>query len=192
MRFDHKFLCFSIEHFRWTADEVEKVIADEGLTSDNIKWVTLKTVSHFNLGIALELMLKLTLHLNGCRVEPIHPLAKLYCDLPESERKRLDALFRKACQGTSLRLTILVNDRDEQSVEPPNMSIRRLLDFLKFLDSEVGLEKKRYSYEEITKSGVLYYIDDISSITGFINQCVDAIWRNDDGLEAMARFIVRR
>ena len=193
MKYDRKFQCFSIEHFRWTADQVEKAIAEEGFTSDDLPWATLKTVSHFNLGTSLELMLKLTLHLSGRPVKPIHTLAELYGDLLEPEQRRLETLFRKTCQGKSLRLTILVNDHIEQGIKPTHQTIQSLLELLEFLDSRKVLEAKRYSYEQITEPGVLYYIDDISAITEFINKCVDAIWRNDDDpLEAMARFIVRR
>ena len=39
-------------------------------------WVSMKAVSHFNLGISLELMLKLILRLNGAQVPKIHQLER--------------------------------------------------------------------------------------------------------------------
>lgn len=57
-------------------------------------WGAMKTVSHFNFGIALELMLKLLLYAHGKDVEKWHNLSDLHDDLPLPVQEELDATYR--------------------------------------------------------------------------------------------------
>ena len=77
----------------------EAVPAMEGRTHHEA-WVSLKTVSHFNLGTALELMLKLLLSLNDVPFDDIwkgqrHSLVRLYDKLPDQHQ--LEVKYR-ACR----------------------------------------------------------------------------------------------
>ena len=61
-------------------------------------WTSMKSVSHFNLGTALELMLKLILLIAGKEFRKVHTLHSLYCDLPEEWQKRLMGEDRKVTE----------------------------------------------------------------------------------------------
>ena len=66
-------------------------------------WVSMKTVSHFNLGVALELMLKFFLFRNNSPVPINHSLAELYDDLPVQDRQNLESIHGTILRARSLR-----------------------------------------------------------------------------------------
>ena len=69
----------------------------------------MKTVSHFNFGIALELMLKLLLYAHGKDVEKWHSLPELHDDLPLTVQEELDATYRGIRHGLIDRFEIIAH-----------------------------------------------------------------------------------
>ena len=59
----------------------------------------MKAVSHFNLGIALELLLKLLTFINGEAIPQGHELTTLHDDLPPPVQVQLEATFQNIKQG---------------------------------------------------------------------------------------------
>ena len=72
-------------------------------------WVSMKTVSHFNLATALELMLKLLLFLNNIPLKGIpskqrHLLSKLYDAVPKKYQSQLESTFQASQSVVSERI----------------------------------------------------------------------------------------
>ena len=102
----------NIHDFKTTAVHVESELARHGIRSDGDDpvagmkgrthrdmWASMKTVSHFNLATALELMLKLLLFLNNVPLERIpkgrrHLLTRLHDEIPEKYQKQLESTFQ--------------------------------------------------------------------------------------------------
>ena len=59
-------------------------------------WASMKTVPHFNLGIVLELMLKLLLFQNRIPTPNHHRLVKLYDMIPTKFQKQLEATYQES------------------------------------------------------------------------------------------------
>ena len=102
----------NIHDFKTTAMHVESEIRRHGLRDNSLDavpgmngrthhdmWVSMKTVSHFNLGLALELMLKLLLFLNNVPLDKIprnrrHCLTTLYDAIPAKYQKQLESTYQ--------------------------------------------------------------------------------------------------
>ena len=94
----------SIHDFKTTAMHVESEITRNGICSDSSDpvpgmkgrthhdmWASMKTVSHFNLGTALESMLKLLLFLNNIPMPKHHFLTRLHDAIPAKHQKQLES-----------------------------------------------------------------------------------------------------
>ena len=102
-----KLLCGNMQDFKAAALHVEREIRVQGLTHDPQAplinkmswncdpWISKKTVSLFNLGIALELMLKLLLIMYERETPNEHSLTKIYDGLPRDVREELERRYRK-------------------------------------------------------------------------------------------------
>ena len=110
----YRLLYDNIHDFKTTAMHVESEIVRCGICSDSEDpvpgmggrthvdmWVSMKTVSHFNLGTALELMLKLLLCLNNVSLSNVtskprhrHFLSKLHVALPKKFQNQLESTFQ--------------------------------------------------------------------------------------------------
>ena len=110
----------------WVEKEIKRHRAsnnkfDLAMTLDGIipgnKWASMKTVSHFNLGIALELMLKYLLLRNNGDYDPIHPLTALHDDLPPPVQERLESTYQDILSGGMFDLVALI--RQPLSKQPP-------------------------------------------------------------------------
>ena len=103
-------LCDNIIDFKHAAVLVEAEIERLGLVSDSKEdvpktggrshqdmWMSMKTVSHFNIGISLELMLKLILNLSEKplpkRPADKHKLAILFDGIPCEFQRKLDIRY---------------------------------------------------------------------------------------------------
>ena len=146
-----------------------------GWPSHNV-WESLKTASHFNLGVSLELRLKCLLHLHD--VDPLgghdgHCLAKLFVQLRESDgatKAKLETLFRQAMKDHPFNLVaFLSTDTPEIPKGPRQKQLDTLSDFFKYMDDDVELWKKRYSWEHATAGKWQHYIDDLSGFFTFLD-----------------------
>ena len=188
----------NIHDFKTTAMHVESEIRRHGIRSDsddNVPtmqgrkhretWESMKTVSHYNLGVALELMLKLILHLNN---KPIprgkegHFLAKLSDELPSERQEHLESVFRTI--RTALppgRLTLIAYVRTATRTRPPpppNRDISSLRGFFEYLDEDLKWWEKRYSWEAVDEGSWCHYLSDICPFAEFINRVMRQIKRS--------------
>lgn len=189
----------NIHDFKTTAMRVESEIKHHGMKRDseeevpNMKgrrhcdmWVSMKTVSHFNLGIALELMLKLILYLN--KIDPTeslqgkerHFLAKLYGELPGKYQDQLESTFqasRSVCPD-DYQLITFINTSSPASPSPPqNRDISTLCGFFEYFDEDMQWWQKRYSWELIDQKRWRHYLSDISVFVELINRVMRDIKR---------------
>ena len=144
--------------------------------SHHTMWVSMKAVSHFNLGTSLELMLKLLL-VRGRRPAPNHhELAKLYEALSENDRNQLESKYRQSRRefdnshcSCSIAWTRNLRQRHE--------NIAWLKGFLEYLDHDVMISKKRYSWEQARDGDWRYYLDDITVFVELIDKVMNDIPR---------------
>ena len=137
-------------------------------------WVSMKAVSHYNLGTALELLLKLLLVRSGGTAPNGHALAKLHDALSEKDRKELESKYR-ACRRESANFSLLMFN--SPGTEPPSetRNINSLRGFLEYLDRDVMVSKKRYSWEQARDGVWRYYLSDITVFVELVDRVVKDI-----------------
>ena len=190
----YRMLYDNIHDFKTTAHHVESEIQRYGIRSDSHDpvtamygrnhhdmWVSMKTVSHFNLGIALESMLKLLLFLNNVAIPHDHLLVKLHDKVPAKRRKQLEEAYQASIASASggYRLIAFINTASSSSRPPgpPNRDISTLRGFLEYFDKDVILWQKRYSWELVDSGRWRHYLSDISAFTELINRVMADIKR---------------
>lgn len=138
-------------------------------------WESLKTVSHFNLGIALELRLKCFLWLLEMDPGNIHSFVELYDKLCLADSDIAESLERMFEQTTndhpfSLLAFCLSTDKDTPPERPHNYSVNTLRGFFAYLDEEVGLSTKRYAWENAAKHHHWHhYLDRLEALFTFFD-----------------------
>ncbi len=139
-------------------------------------WESLKTASHFNLAIALELRLKCLLHLVGVRPPEGpdgHRLAGLYDRLDArgvSAAAELERLFAKASTDHPFDLVAFLSTDDPAIPEgPANRRLQGLKDVFAYMDEDAELWKKRYAWEHAADGQWQHYIDDLSVFFAFLD-----------------------
>ena len=183
----------NIKDFTIAAQHMEREIESFGLKpNDNLPvptraevkfsdlWLSKKTVSLFNLGIALELMLKLVLLLNESPKTNEHSLTRLYDSLPRKPQNELERAYQKHLHDSlddgrliSMRFSASVLPKEKQPPLTPDISTLR--NFFDYFDSHASLYKKRYAWEDVAKETWNYYIDDISLFVNLINDVLVSI-----------------
>ena len=191
----HRLLYDNIHDFKTTATHVESEIKRYGIRNDSNEpvpdvrgrrhsdsWVSMKSVSHFNLGIALELLLKMLLILNNISFEKTHRLVKLYDLIPEKFQIQLESTYQK-CRNTvpeGYELTAFINSASPDPTTLPsleNREISTLREFFEYFDEDVILSEKRYSWEHISQGKWRHYLSDISVFTSLIDAVMIDIQR---------------
>ena len=139
-------------------------------------WESLKTASHFNLAIALELRLKCLLHLHDLaplRRHSGHCLAKLYGQLGEvgsSTEGTLKKLFGKAIADRPIELVaFLTTDAPNMPEGPRERKFTTLMDVFVYLDEDAALWNKRYAWETVADEQWQHYIDDLGAFFEFLD-----------------------
>ena len=141
-------------------------------------WESLKTVSHFNLAISLELRLKCLLHLHG--IKPVsgrdgHLLAKLHDQLggrPDvrDTREQLEELFRRAREANAFSLVaFLSSDSPDVPEGPGDRKLSTLRDWLAYMDEDMELWRKRYSWEVASDRQWRHYVDNLDAFLVFLD-----------------------
>ena len=128
---------------------------------------SLKSVSHFNLGTALELSFKLMLRTWRHPVPATHKLTELYDALPDEVRTDFDGKFEMPPEGDLARSYA-------NGEHPPVLPrLREVLwaprDYLVYLDHEIGLSGHRYTWETVAKQEYRSYLTDISWVVGIVD-----------------------
>ena len=140
-------------------------------------WESLKTASHFNLAISLELRLKCLLHLHD--VAPLkgsegHCLARLYGQFGDHARStvaKLEELFREAATDFPFHLVaFLSTDDPEVPAGPDDRELVTLTDVFAYMDDDVELWRKRYSWEHAAGRQWQHYLDDMSAFFAFLDK----------------------
>ena len=141
-------------------------------------WESMKTASHFNLGISLELTLKCLLRLNG--ITPAlgrngHCLTKLFRQLEDDESgfgTILKTLFTDAVVSNPFTLIAFLVTDDPNNVPegPPNRDIDDLIGFLAYLDEDMQLWSKRYSWEVVCQKQWCHYMDNLDAFSVFLDE----------------------
>lgn len=183
----------SIHDFKTTAVKVESEIQRYGIRdyrSDVVPgmggrthhdmWESMKTVSHFNLATALELMLKLVLFLNKNSIPRSHKLTELYDTMPEKIQKQLETTFQasKSVVSDGFELIVYINTASPELKPdtPLNRDISNLRGFFEYLDKDVKIWLKRYSWQLVGHGRHRHYLSDISVFVALI----DRVMRNID------------
>ena len=148
-------------------------LGSEGWRSHDV-WEALKTASHFNLGIALELRLKCLLALQeGSRIG--HHLTFLYDALDQRVQSRLEGCFRDTWGARGCTLVAYVNTASSRPpTRPPERPLGRLRDFLEYFDQEMGLWTKRYAWEKASRTVWRHYLRDLGACLEFL-EAVNAV-----------------
>lgn len=181
-------LSSNISDFIQNAKDVEDRIRDLDLKHDSFEfvqgqhgrrhhdmWTSLKTVSHFNLGVALELLLKLILMMGRVSCNKTHKIADLYQKLPEYMQERINLYYTKCmkeCMKDAPDSLMLIAFMDTPNVTPPPHPCRQKIDSLKgfliYLDEDLKIWERRYSWEYIDRQEWCHYINDVEPIRVFI------------------------
>lgn len=143
-------------------------------------WGSMKAVSHFNLGIALELLLKLLFSINDKAIPQGHDLTRLHDDLPLAVQEALEATFQEIKQGfiggVELSAFFTAHSPEQPPPEYP-LSLKRdlstLRQFFEYFDQDVQLSVKRYSYELVEEQEWRHYLSDLDLFIELI-RCVIA------------------
>ena len=203
-RIAYDMLCDSILDFRRAAVLVEAEIQCHGICNNSSNavpgmngrrhhdmWVSLKAVSHFNLGTSLELMLKLLLLKNNIPITKFKPnerhrLTILHDAIPKPLQKQLESTYRVCIRRSSNRAMFMFKSKESDTEAPPppppTRNINSLRGFFEYLDEDVMMWEKRYTWEHVKDGRWRYYLDDISMLVEFIDIVMQDIPRNEDSL----------
>ncbi len=185
----------NIHDFKTAALHVEEEIARHGIRHDRDDavpgmgdrthrdmWISMKTVSHFNIGIALELMLKLLLY--GDRKKPpnTHSLKNLYLELPDRFQIHMDSLYSEVFSQYFVGFELIAFGHTASGTRPPSdllteRNMRCLEGLFDYFDQDIIVWQKRYSWEMIGEEKWLHYISDIKLVIDFINRVMRTVSR---------------
>ena len=136
-------------------------------------WISKKTVSHFNLGIALELLMKMILSLEGVEYRPGHNLVKLHDLLPPPVQAIFESKYQQCFEATGgfvMRVFAVLDKKDDPPPLPPNRDVKTIRNMFEYFDEDVMLSEKRYSWELIGERRWRHYIDNLSAFTMLIQE----------------------
>lgn len=132
-----------------------------------------KAVSHFTLGTALELMLKLMLRNRGVPFGRTHSLVTLYDVLPGDFKKE----FQRPEGRYFMEDTFAFQAFTESAEEPPPISLDddigsqdAFRGLLAYLDRHARVSQKRYVWESMKPGEWQYYLTDIGPIARTIDR----------------------
>ena len=120
-------------------------------------WGSVKTVSHFNIEIYLDLTFKLVLRMKEVSVTTGrlgHMLSHLFDSLPSKCRRHLEQSYQKNWKSPEDMLgTASVNWPTPPSL--PAMGFSNWRGFLEYLDEDVKLREQRYWWESVDRGIVV-------------------------------------
>ena len=178
---------------KWAESEIERLDSAESRRvprsdRDPVKFgdtfLSLKAVSQFNLGIAIELLLKYFLRWEAQSIPRRHPMKALYDALPDFQRDALEALY-DAVMPDALAETVVSLSPYPKGQAPRGRPIQSLSAFLEYLDTDMGVARMRYVHERFDDDGFAHYLPDISPFLEFVRrapQAIQDVLDNDDGL----------
>ena len=153
-------------------------------------WMSMKIVSHFNLGTALELFLKLLLFLNNKGIPHGHKLTPLYNDLPKQVRRWLEDTFqesRSMLPGGCELIAFINLPRPPEPSTFPNQELSSLRQLFNYFDRDVRLWQKRYSFELVQQQQCHEYLSDLTLFIELIDRVMGDLGQYvapEDGTES--------
>lgn len=133
-------------------------------------WEALKTASHFNMGVAFELRLKWLLRLRGIKWpsgKGGHMLAKLYELLAPEIAGKLADLFRETTGGSAITLRAFIHSSSLPK-RPADLTLNTVQEFFEYMDGDMALWEKRYSWERVANQAWRHYLDDLRPFLEFL------------------------
>ena len=134
-------------------------------------WESLKTASHFNLGVSFELRFKCLLELKARKRlsgKDGHMLAKLYRRMPPEIARRLAELFEESTRNCAITLRTFMYS--PMAPEAPTSQPNTLQEFCEYMDQEMALWEKRYSWESASAPTWRHYIDDLGPFLDYLDK----------------------
>ena len=169
-------LTYSIQGFARAAELSEGELNRSKGSQTAVGILSLKSVSHFNLGIAMELMLKKLVLNSGAKKENTHLLVRLYEALPKDFQDYLEKLFRETLDGSgSIELVAFIASKKKPEGVPESKPLDNLYDFLLYFDEDVVVWEKRYSWEHFAEPKWNYYLSDVSVFVRFIERVMKSM-----------------
>ena len=168
-----------IKKYRASDNKLDLSMTIDSRTPGN-KWASMKTVSHFNLGIALELMLKYLLLRNGISDYPRgrdgHKLTLLYEELRRlpSVTQQLETTYQEITGGNPTAFFAL--KRQSPKKQPPleARSVSTLSEIFVYFDEDAKLWEKRYSsWEPTGQQRWRHYVNDLFPFAEFIRHVME-------------------
>ncbi len=151
-------------------------------------YTSITTAMMTNLGIALELRLKV-LHARVKSPIPLtHELVQLYDSLGESVRLKLTGIYeqfledweREEDETDIFRAYVTAKETEEEPSQQPQLSsIETLRGLLSYLD-DIGLYSRRYSFENFSSNKwwlaveLEFFTRLLSRLTGFTNELAES------------------
>ena len=103
-----------------------------------------------------------------------HCLAKLYGQFGENERStvaRLEELFREAKDAFPFHLVAFMSTDDPAvPAGPDDRELVTLTDLFAYMDEDVELWRKRYSWEQAANREWQHYLDDLRAFFAFLDK----------------------
>ena len=170
-----RMLYHKVYDYKEVAEEAQGRIEELRLPFGGDRWLSLKSVSHFNLGISLELMLKFLLAWEKRPVSRSHLLAGLYTDLSSRARARIQrgystlALNNMALQAFALGV--------EAPGSPKPRKLETVNDFFEYFDEDVWMWGKRYEWEKMNTEQWRHYMSDIRPFAGLVDEVMRGFFR---------------
>ncbi len=139
---------------------------------------SLKTASHFNFGIALELFLKSLMLAENKNPPKKHTLVKIFNKLSYESRDKAKKLFSETAGKENNSLVAFINTPtpDPSLVSsPPNRNLHTFEDWLGYFDEEMQMEIKRYSHENIPNREWRHYIENLNPFIEFLKNAIEQV-----------------
>jgi len=185
----------NIHDFKTTAMLVEADIGRWGVRHDSDEpvpgaegrrhremWVSMKSVSHFNVGISIELLLKLLLILNRIKYERNHSLVQLHDLVPSKYQSQLQMVYSDVNHSSAngFELVAFINWGTDDSSDLPalnNRDVDTVRGLFEYLDEDLMVSRKRYSWELIGTGQWRHYVTDLSVLAETIDRVMAGIQR---------------
>ena len=94
-------------------------------------------------------------------------LAKLYSRLPPEIAKQLAKLFRESTRGYTLTPRAFIHSTTPPQ-RPADLSLNTVQDLFEYMDGDMTLWEKRYSWETVSAQVWRYYLDDLQPLLDFV------------------------
>ena len=168
-------LYHNVYDYKEVAEEAQRRIQELRLPVGGDRWLSLKSVSHFNLGISLELMLKFLLAWEKRPVSRSHLLASLYIGLWPRARTRIQWGYSTLALNKMSLQAFALGVEAPQSPEP--RKLETVNDFFDYFDDDVLLWGKRYEWEKMNTEQWRHYVSDIRPFAGLVDQVMRGFFR---------------